>query len=170
MGEVRWVGEDVSTGIDVRSLEFGATDLAALSIVRRGDVTAQLAEWRLGSGLGDATRDRVNSSSALAAVVIRGTRPIDYFRGGVALENVGTTSEDEGFAVQPVSPVFLYGVHRCDLEELAPQHTGELAECRQALLDLFGVTDQEALALVLRLSHAPPPSVRSRRRSLRVES
>lgn len=170
MGEVRWVGEDVSTGIDFRSLEFGATDLAALSIVRRGDVTAQLAEWRLGSGLGDATRDRVNSSSALAAVVISGIRHIDYFRGGVALENVWITSEDEGFAVQPVSPVFLYGVHRCDLEELAPQHTGELAECRQALLDLFGVTDQEALALVLRLSHAPPPSVRSRRRSLRVES
>nr|WP_307718213.1 Rv1355c family protein [Rhodococcus tukisamuensis] len=170
MGEVRWVGEDVSTGIDVRSLEFGATDLAALSIVRRGDVTAQLAEWRLGSGLGDATRDRVNSSSALAAVVISGIRHIDYFRGGVALENVWITSEDEGFAVQPVSPVFLYGVHECDLEELAPQHTGELAECRQALLDLFGVADQEALALVLRLSHAPPPSVRSRRRSFRVES
>lgn len=170
MGEVRWVGEDVSTGIDVRSLELGESDLAALSIVRRGDVTAQLAEWRLGSGLGDATRDRVNSSSALAAVVISGIRHSDYFRGGVALENVWITSEDEGFAVQPVSPVFLYGVHGCDLEELAPQHTGELAECRQALLDLFGVTDQEALALVLRLSHAPPPSVRSRRRSLRVES
>ncbi|MFF0816114.1 Rv1355c family protein [Rhodococcus sp. NPDC003318] len=170
MSEIRWSGEDVGTGIDVRCLELSATDLAALSIVRRGDVTAQLARWQLGAGLGDATRDRVNSSSALAAVVIGGTRDVDYFRGGSAVENVWITSEGEGFAVQPVSPVFLYGVRPGELEELAPDHTEVLAEASRSLLDLFGVAEGEAVALVLRLSHAPPPSVRSRRRSPGTES
>lgn len=82
-------------GIDVRSLELDAADVEVLRLLCRPDAMATLAERRLGGALGSASRTRIVSSSALAAMV----------------------------------------------------------------------ADGEALALVVRLSHAAPASVRSRRRA-----
>jgi hypothetical protein len=74
-----------------------------------------------------------------------------------------------GLAVQPISPVFLYGVERAELEQLSPRYAAPLERLRQELFDAVGAKAGEALALVLRLSHAPGPSVRSERRADRVQ-
>ena len=69
ISELRWPGDpDPDTGIDVRSLELDAGELAMLDILRREDVMAHLAQWDAGSALGEATRDRVLASSALAVI------------------------------------------------------------------------------------------------------
>ncbi|MFD4182816.1 Rv1355c family protein [Rhodococcus sp. NPDC058514] len=152
------------TGIDIRSLELDTAGLAMLHIVSRPDVMAHLAEWGLGNALGNITRARVGSSSALAAVVVGGCAPRDFLRGGGAAESVWIRAEEHGLAVQPISPVFLYGVDAADLQELAPAYAEELSEGRHAVRDLFGVAQGEAIALILRLSHARRASIRSRRR------
>ncbi|MFE3293466.1 hypothetical protein ACFXGJ_22225, partial [Rhodococcus sp. NPDC059234] len=170
IGELRWPGRDsMDSGIDVRSLELDDADLAALRVLSRPDAMAHLAEWGLGQSLGMRTRERVESSSALVAVVVAGDRPRDFLRGGAAAESVWIAAEEHGLAVQPVSPVFLYGLDATDLGELAPAHAGQLSHGATALRDLFRVAAGEAVALVLRLSHAPRASVRSGRRPLEPE-
>jgi hypothetical protein len=138
-------------------------DLASLAIARRPEVMAHLSDWDAGHALGLSTRTAVRSSSALAVVTIAGTRPADYVRGGSAVERLWLDAERSGLAVQPVTPVFLYATEDSDFVDLVGARAPALHALSERFRQAAGAEDAEQLALVLRLSHAPPPSVRSLR-------
>jgi hypothetical protein len=165
--ELRWPGEEnLDSGIDVRSLELDPGDLLTLDILRRPEVMAMLAEWDAGAALGADTRARLVASSALAVVSTPGRTLTDYARGGSAVEAVWITAQDQGLAVQPISPVFLYAHSDDELRKLSPTFATALHELQSEFRRLAGSTPEEAQVLVLRLADAPPPSVRSRRRGI----
>ncbi|WP_278261343.1 Rv1355c family protein [Nocardia sp. AG03] len=166
--ELRWPGEDLRTGIDVRTLDPAPDELAKLQVGRRTDVMDRLREWSGGTALGEFTVDRVRASSALIAVTMRpraGDEPdlADYARAGAAVERVWMRAQLLGLAVQPVSPVFLYADRPEDLRSVSPEFTDTLASIQRRFLDVLGIPEDENVALVLRLSYAAPASVRSRR-------
>ena len=165
MNELRWPGRDsIDTGIDVRTLELDGADLAALSLARRADVMKQLADWDAGSALGDHTRASVSSSSALVAVTAPGTGPADFVRCGGAVMRTWLAAEAAGLSVHPVSPLFIYAHGQENFHALVgARFAGRLASLASTFRSLLGVTPDEQLGLVLRLSHASAPSVRSRR-------
>ena len=164
ISELRWPGDpDPDTGIEVRSLELDAGDLAVLEILRRPDVMAHLAQWDAGSALGEDTRDRVLASSALAVVSVPGHDLRDYAKGGAAVELVWITAQQHGLCVQPVSPVFLYAQGRADFEELSPRFADELTQLQREFRGLVDLPADESIVLVLRLAAAPPASAPSRR-------
>ncbi|OBH46159.1 Rv1355c family protein [Mycobacterium mantenii] len=154
------------TGIDVRCLELDAGEFAALELVRRPDVMAELARWDAGGVLGDVTRQRVTASAALAVIVVAGSALTDYARGGAALEAFWIAAERNGFGVHPVSPVFLYAHDDDDFQTLSPAYAGELKGLQKAFRACAGLGDGEREILVLRLVSGPPPSVPARRRPL----
>jgi ThiF family/Nitroreductase family len=165
MGELRIPGRDtVDEGIDVRTLELGPGELAALELLRRPDVMAHLAEWRAGQMLGMRSRVGVSMSSGMVAIVIPRADPISYVRGGAAVERFWLTAEVHGLAVHPVSPVFLFAV---DAEErlglVGERNVDALTELTNAFNELFSLDDSEHVALLLRVSHATPPSMLSAR-------
>jgi len=163
--ELRWPGDDPhDSGIDVRSLELRPAELVTLDILRKPDVMALLAEWDAGTALGADTRVRISHSSALAVVVTDDRSLTDYARGGSAAEAVWITAQHHGFAVQPISPPFLYAQDKGDLDELSPPFAARLAELQWEFRELTATRPGEAQILVLRLTAAPPASVRSRRR------
>uniref|UniRef100_A0A5Q5BHV0 UBA/THIF-type NAD/FAD binding fold protein n=3 Tax=unclassified Mycobacterium TaxID=2642494 RepID=A0A5Q5BHV0_MYCSS len=165
--ELRWPGDPApDSGIDVRTLELGPTDLVKLDILRRGEVMADLARWEAGSALGEDTYDRLTSSAALGVVTVTGHTLPDYLRGGAATEAVWIAAEQHGVATHPVSPVFLYAHGDRELAELSPAFAGELGELQRRFRALTGIGAEESEALVLRFSIAPRPSMRSRRRRL----
>jgi len=167
MSELKWPGRDrLDVGIDVRTLELDDSDLATLAIVGRPDVTAQLATWEQGSALGSDTRVRIASSSALAVITVQGCTPEDFVRGGSAVEAVWICAQEHKLAVQPMSPVFLYGADEGDLDELSPAYATELAGLQASFREVVGVESGHSIALVLRLSHAAETSIRSQRRPL----
>lgn len=169
ISELRWPGDsDPDTGIDVRSLELDASDLALMDIVRRPDVMAYLAQWDAGSALGDGMRDEVLASSALAVLTVTGGCLRDYARGGSAVEAVWIVAQREGLAVRPLSPVFLHARNAADLNELSAAFGGELARLQDDFARLIATDAEESIVLVLRLTSAPPPSVSSRRSRGRV--
>lgn len=166
--ELRWPGEDLRTGIDVRTLEPAPDELAKLQVGRRTDVMDRLREWSAGAALGESTVDRVRASSALVAIGFRaraGGIPdlADYARAGAAVERVWLRAQLLGLAVQPVSPVFLYADRREDLRIVSPEFTDTLASIQRRFQELLGLPEDENVALVLRLSYAAAASVRSRR-------
>jgi molybdopterin/thiamine biosynthesis adenylyltransferase len=165
MQELRWPGLDpLEQGIDVRTLELDDADLSKLSVARRADVMADLAAWNGGRALGQVTRERVRSSSALAVVTVADTRPRSYVSGGAAVQGIWLAAAAAGLAVQPVSPLSVFAVDAQDFAGLVPApYLPRLKALTARLRALAGVAEGEALALILRLSHAGPPSVRSLR-------
>jgi molybdopterin/thiamine biosynthesis adenylyltransferase len=165
MAELRVPGLDtVDEGIDVRTLELGPAELASLELLRRPDVMGHLAEWRAGRALGLRSQVSVATSSAMAAVVVPRADPISYVRGGAAVERFWLTAEVHGLAVHPISPVFLFAV---DTEErlglVGERNVDALTEMANRFNELFSLADGERVALLLRVSHAAPPSVMSAR-------
>ncbi len=165
MRELRWPGRDsLEHGIDVRTLELDGADLAALGLSRRADVMAQLADWDAGQALGENTRIAVRSSSALAAVTASGSAPIDFVRCGEAVMRVWLAAEMGGLAVHPVSPLFIYAHGEDNFHAIVgDRYAARLASLAATFRGLFGLDAQEQLGLVFRLSHSPPPSLRSMR-------
>ncbi|MDT5095417.1 MAG: hypothetical protein QOH60_4780 [Mycobacterium sp.] len=161
--EMVW-SDDADTGIDVRSLELSNGELAMLDIVRRPEVMAQLVALGGGVALGAPTYSRVQASSALGVVGVRGGSLADYARGGSAAEAVWVTAHRRGLAVQPISPVFLYAQRQIELAELSPSHATVLERLYTDFRKLFGTPGDETLVLVIRLFTGPQASVRSRRR------
>ncbi|MFX0576004.1 Rv1355c family protein [Nocardia nepalensis] len=167
--ELRWPGEDPRSGIDIRSMELAADEQAKIRIGVRSDVMDRLREWSGGAALGEYTRDRVLSSSALLAVTFprrSGSASVslaDYARGGAAVQRVWIEAQRLGLAVQPVSPLFLYARHPDELKGISPDFADTLTSLQGRFLDLLGVPGHEIMALVLRLSYAAAATVRSRR-------
>jgi nitroreductase len=165
VGELRFPGRDsLEEGLDVRSLELSPAELAVLDLLRRPEVMGHLAEWRAGQGLGARTRATVASSSAIAVVTVPRSDPAWYVRGGAAVERLWLTAELQGLAVQPVSPVFLYATEERDFLHLGGErHVDTLVSLSERFNQFWELDPGEQVALVLRLSHAPPPTVRSAR-------
>jgi molybdopterin/thiamine biosynthesis adenylyltransferase len=173
VSELRWPGdEDPDTGIDVLSLALGPSGDLALAILRRTDVMAELAVWDGGTVLGGDTAAGLLVSSAVAVVCVAGHDLTDYARGGSAVEATWIAAQELGFAVQPISPPFLYATNDEELQDVSPKHARELAELQARFRTVAGVTDdaEEALVLVLRLSVSSRGTVRSRRRTVNIDS
>lgn len=115
-------------------------------------------------------RDRVLASSALAVVTVTGADLRAYAAGGSAVEAVWIAAQEQGFGVQPVSPVFLYAHTAAELEELSAPFAAELGELQREFNALMGLQPDESIALVLRLAVAPPASIPSRRSISRVQT
>jgi hypothetical protein len=145
-------------------LEMTHGDLAAVDILRRPDVMANLARWNAGSALGEDTRRRIAGSSAMAVISVSGGDSlIDYVRGGCAVEAVWITAQQQGLTVSPVSPIFLYAHGRHDLDQVSIPFASELRVLQHEFERLAGIATGEVPVLILRIAVSEPASVRSRR-------
>jgi hypothetical protein len=165
MGELRWPGRDpLEEGMDVRTLEMDPGSLAAAELLARADVMGHLADWRGGQALGMRTRAAVQSSSGLAIITVPRADPTWYVRGGSAMERFWLVAERLGLAVQPVIPLFLYATDENDLIQLGGErHLDELFRLRERFATFWDLNEGETMVMVMRVFHAPPPSVRSLR-------
>jgi len=169
ISELRWPGDShPETGIDIRSLELDPGDLAVVDILRRADVMATLAQWEAGSALGESIRRQVAASSALAVISVAGGSLTDYARGGSAVQAVWITAQQQGLAVQPVAPIFLYAHGVGDLIAASAGFGNELRFLQEEFAQLVGIPSGAFPALVLRVAVSEPPSVRSQRDRGRV--
>ncbi len=163
--EVRWPGDpDPDTGIDVRTLELDAADGAALEILRRPEVMDLLADWDAGGALGEGTRTRVLSSSAVGIVTTSGRSLRDYARGGSAAEAVWIEANRRGVAVHPCSPLFVHARTTAERHALSPRFADALDTLAYDFSDLVAPPPDQVTVIVFRFSRAASPTARSRRR------
>jgi hypothetical protein len=100
----------------------------------------------------------------VAVVTVPRTDPAWYVRGGAAVERLWLTAELHGLAVQPVSPVFLYAIDDKDFLRLGGErHVETIHGLSQRFHEFWDLEDGEEATLLLRLSHAAPPTARSAR-------
>jgi hypothetical protein len=169
MAELRWPGrDDLTMGLDVRTLEMGTSGLAMIEMLERGDVMDELGAWRAGKMLGVQTQMALARSSAVAMISVPRDGRRGFVRGGMALERFWLAATGLGIAVQPSAPVYVYANDEHELIELGGErHVDELYRQREALRRWWGMGTEDMI-MVLRLFVAEPPSVRSIRRPLEV--
>jgi hypothetical protein len=141
--------------------------MGALELMARPDVMAELSDWRGGQALGTS-----NPGDDLLQF---GPRPDHRAQGrpqlvrarGAAIERFWLSAELEGLSAQPVSPLFLYARTEVDLLNLGGErHLDEMYELSKRFHEAWDLEEGETMAMVLRVIHAPPPSVHSIRRPL----
>lgn len=76
----------------------------------------------MGSGLRFDGFARLSSSSALALVYVQGRSLADYARGGSASQAVWIRAQQEGLAVGPTTPLFLYAHNDQELHGLSSSY------------------------------------------------
>ncbi|MDE3065259.1 MAG: Rv1355c family protein [Acidobacteriota bacterium] len=163
LAELKWPGRDsLEEGLDIRTLEMDASGYAAMELVGRRDVMEHLADWRAGGVLGLRTKAAIMTSSALAVVTVPRADPTWYVRGGAAMERFWLSAELNGLAVQPAAPMFIYAVDERELVNLTGErYLDEAHALSQRFNNFWALGDGEAAVMLLRVFHAPPPSVHS---------
>ncbi len=161
--EIRWPGRDtLDEGLDVRSLEMDPTSFAALDIMARPDVMAEVADWRGGQVLGMRTKIAIQLSSALALVTVDRSDPAAYLRGGAALERFWLAADARGLSLQPAAPVFIYAVDEAELVELTGErYRDEAHQLVRRFKEFWGLVDGETPVMLMRVFHAEAPAVHS---------
>ncbi|HUX04100.1 MAG TPA: hypothetical protein VMV53_04250, partial [Acidimicrobiales bacterium] len=117
--------------------------------------------------LGYPTKFAVESSSALAAIVVPRADPTWYVRAGSAMERFWLHADRLGLAVQPMVPLTLYATNEVELRALGGErHLDELAAQAERLRQYWELADGETVVMVMRVFFAPQPTVHSSRFSL----
>jgi hypothetical protein len=166
-GELRWSNAEVASldGLDVRSLELSPTDLAGVRLTSARNGLELLTAWNLGSALTEAAHKSFAGASAAALVYVEGKGAHVHFDGGAALERVWIAAELAGLAVQPYSAI-LYFLMRNEIGDASMFSESERAELRslqQRIRRILPLGPNETDILLLRISHAPRPRIRSLR-------
>ncbi|WP_053226963.1 Rv1355c family protein [Solirubrobacter soli] len=162
LGELRFAGEDKRDGIDVASLELDATDRAAIDVLRTGSGMAFLADHDRGWGLVESARDAF--SAAGGALVLRptSTDPDALVDAGRGLMRLWLQATRDGLAIHPWGSPFLFQ-RLCERpDSLEPWEHAALTRAAAG----FVLDAAHPILLVLRVSQAGPPTVRSQRRPL----
>ncbi|MFF3859450.1 Rv1355c family protein [Streptomyces sp. NPDC002209] len=171
MAEMRWDDEEVRRtrdGIDVATLQLDRTDLAGISIARHWPNLAFIRRIGGGASFEEGARKLVAASSAIGVLSIPGTTPDAYARGGRALQRLWLTATSRGLAVQPLTAL-LYLLARVERGGGAGLDTEEIATLRALrtrLAEILPHRPDNAELILVRLSYAPPPAVRSLRRDV----
>ena len=168
MSELRWPGvDDLTEGLDVRTLEMDPATLGFMQLLQRRDVLDHIDAWKGGRMLGLRTQASILSSAGLCVITVPRTTPEWYVRAGAAMERLWLLGERHGVAMQPVSPLYLFANDDEDLVALGGERRfNEMSAHRERFRDTWNLRANEATTMVLRLFFADAPSVHSIRRPL----
>ncbi|MGU3293993.1 Rv1355c family protein [Williamsia sp. M5A3_1d] len=155
---------DPDTGVDIESLGVPPAARGMLDLVSRPDVMAHLDAWGAGSVLGAPTAGAARSASALIAIGLADWDRESFVRGGMLMEAVWLRATALGLAVAPMVPPSLYAANDDERQTVSQAHGGALATIDRGLRRGFGLDEDAAVAVILRVFRNPTPVPVSRRR------
>jgi hypothetical protein len=169
--EIKWTAHDAETtrvGIDIRTVELTATELAGFNLARNWNVVNNLIKWGGGGAFEKLGAKMTKSSSGLALLTMPTYSKKDFIEGGRALQRVWIKANQLGISVQPMSAaIFLFArlVHGRG-DGLSDKMILELNEIRKTHTELFNIEDSKGEVFLFRLFYADEPKVASMRKHL----
>ena len=110
--EMRWTSEEAlvkKDGIDVKTLGFTNSQLAALNIIRNEKVIRTINKLEGGYGFDSLSKKIVKTASALCMITLPEYNLKNFFEGGRAMERFWLQATNLNLAVHPViSPFYLF--------------------------------------------------------------
>jgi hypothetical protein len=167
VGELRWSRaetEQTRDGISVSSLYLEPNGEAALQLLARPDVAAELRALRGGSRLEDGARDSLAAASAAGLLTLPADSPETWLAGGRALQRLWLEATRLGIAVQPLTvALYMFEMLRGEKASVFSEvERTELEALERRLYQVFAPPAGVA-ALLFRLSRVDEPAERSLR-------
>ena len=103
MGEMRWTPQqagDTRDGVDAATLDLTTSQAAAMGLVGRPDVAAEIRAVHGGAAIKEPTRDRVLAASAIGLLKLPGNQARDWLQAGRAVQRVWLAATRLGVAFQ----------------------------------------------------------------------
>lgn len=169
MGEMRWTLEEVERtrdGLDLATLEFTPSDVAAIRMISSWPVMRMVGAVGGGVGLERPTKKAIAASSAVGLLTVDGLDERSFLRAGRALQRLWLQATADGVAFQPMTAM-TYMFHRLvhvGAAGFTENEARELGELRRRYAELFPVRPDRAEPMLFRVGYAPPPTARSLRR------
>ena len=157
-------------GFLIDTFEFSPPQKAVFRLLRNW----KLLKFLLPLGISDfIARDmqKVHATApTFGAIVLSGSRPEDYVRGGMLMERLWLVATKLGLSLQPATTVGIIGTHVVTGEpvSLSPVHQDLLRKEYANLSRQFGVRESERFAFVFRIGYADAPSAMTTRAEPKV--
>lgn len=166
--EMRWTEShavESKDGIDVRTLGLGNSQLAALGMIKSGEVIQTIKNIKGGKAFDALALRNVMTASALALITVPKYQLQSFFEGGRAMERFWLQATLQGFAVYPlISPLYLFSrVIHGNGAGLDKEDFEELAILRKEFCNLTGLNNTDSEVFLVKLATAPQPEIASLR-------
>lgn len=166
--EMRWTMEEANDrkdGIDIRTLGMSGPLMAALSIIKDGEVTACLKKINGGKALVDAAMRTASTSSFIGIITLPKYRKEDFFAGGIAMQRLWLQASQLGYAIHPlISPFYLFPrVFKGDGEGLDVQEIEKLKALKCQFTRIVEINDNAAEVFMFKIAKAAAPAVKTLR-------
>lgn len=168
--ELRWTTSGVERpvdGLEMATLELKNTEEVGFRVAADRRAMDLLAEWDAGRGFMKMNRENFASASGLLLISCVDTSREGLLHAGRAVQRAWLKATELGIAVHPcAAPILLsHHVRHGNGIGMEPRYRKELLQLFGALSDFFALAGREPV-FMMRLSYAPPPTVRSLRRTL----
>ncbi|NIJ53033.1 Rv1355c family protein [Dyadobacter arcticus] len=166
--EMKWSpleAESSKDGIDIRTLGMNSAQMAALAIIRDGEITKTLKSINGGSALIDVAMKTVATASALGMITLPKYDHKNFFLGGMSMQRLWLQAEQAGFAIHPlISPFYLFPrITKGDGAGLDADESAKLKDVRKKFRELVPFEDNIAEVFLFKIAKAEKPQIKSYR-------
>lgn len=166
--EMRWTPAEADSkrdGIDIRTLGMSGPLMAALAIIKDGDVAACLKKISGGKALVDAAMRTASTASFIGIITLPKYRKEDFFAGGIAMQRLWLQASQLGYAIHPlISPFYLFPrVYKGNGEGLDAQEIEKLKTLKQQFNSIVDIPEDAAEVFMFKIAKAAEPSVKTLR-------
>jgi hypothetical protein len=166
--EIRWNEQDTKItrdGIDIRTVELTPSEEAGFRVAKEWSIIEKLVDWNGGDAFKKLAIKGINSASCLAMVSMPSDTPIDFLKGGRAVQRIWLSASKLEISFQPMSPsTFLFSkLSGGDTKEFSNEIIQKLKKLRLDFVELLSLKPGIGEIFIFRLFKAEEPKVRSLR-------
>ncbi len=147
-------------------MDLRPLDRAGLAICRDWGALQWVQQVGGGRGLEAMSGKAIEAASAIALITMLGTRPLDYFNGGRAVQRAWLTATAHQVALQPMTalPYLFTRLMEGSGQGLSADMSEALGRLRQHYINFFEVADKRGEIMLCRLARVEAPVRQARRR------
>jgi molybdopterin/thiamine biosynthesis adenylyltransferase/nitroreductase len=169
--EMRWNKEEIletEDGIGINTLDLSNNDQIGLRLMKDEKAVQFLKKIKGGSAFKKLALKQFQSSPAIGLITLPKSSPLNYLKGGMAVEKLWLAATALGYQIHPVNVplIFFYKNNFQELNDLPEESSAQIFTLHQKFKQLFKITDNIAEIFLFRIFKAESSPQRTIRKPL----
>lgn len=169
--EMRWNQEQImetEDGIGINTLDLSNQDQIGLRLMKDERAVEFLKKIKGGNAFKYLALKQFQSSPAIGLITLPQHSPLNYLKGGMAVEKLWLAATALGYQIHPVNVplIFFYKNNADQLSDLPEESRTQIFNLHQKLKHLFKITDNIAEVFMFRIFRAESSPQRTIRKTL----
>lgn len=169
--EMRWTPEQIletEDGIGINTLDLSNQDQIGLRLMKDNRAVQFLKTIKGGHAFKSLASKQFQSAPAIGLITLPQHSPLNYLKGGMAVEKLWLMATASGYQIHPVNVplIFFYKNHIQEFNDLPDESRKQIHNLQQKLKQLFKITDNIAEIFMFRIFKAESSPQRTIRKPL----